>query len=165
MKNHMSGKNVKFKSIVLGLGEITQVHNRVVELNSQHPIDSYYAFSPGDISKEVIKTLLITNPVIVRRSNKKYECVGNNRIFSLAKSILSQSTTINVSELIDKKLTTIEDIFWAERLYSQVILDLGPKKNHRLIELWHSCLESNLGTRIGFPNAKTKAKFKKFLKR
>jgi len=150
----------------ISLSNIHGIHHRYQTLLEEHPVPSRASFHADDFTAETLFYLLVLNPIIVRKSNRKFYCVGNIQLYQLSCVCLAADTTIPVLEIKNKKLAEIDKVFWAEHLWGPVINHLGPKQSERLTMLWDTYRSENPPWKnLVLKRIKTKSKFKRLFNR
>jgi len=118
------------------LCSIAGLHPRIIELDKEHAGVSPNNLASIKISKEALTSLMILNPIIIRRTKTKILCVGNTLTFSLAIITLERNQKVPVIEMKKSRVVEIEKLYWAEKLVAPITMNLGRTPHKWLFHLW-----------------------------
>jgi|GEM_PF-6579206 len=120
----------------ISLSSIDGLHPRIIELDKEHAGVSPNNLASIKISKEALTSLMILNPIIIRRTKTKILCVGNTLTFSLAIITLERNQKVPVIEMKKSRVVEIEKLYWAENLVAPITMNLGRTPHKWLFHLW-----------------------------
>ncbi len=152
-------KEVEIRRI--SLAEISGVHNAILELESTLSLTPLSLPSREVLNAKILRSALTAYPIWVTRTKEKFVCVGNARLFRLAKSYLGVNDEIPV--LVAKSRRTrdvIQTNYLVELYVLPAVFALGLDDVRRLHEIWKNNLENQhlktafpLTTKIAFAHA------------
>lgn len=120
----------------LKLGDITGLHPKILELESEHGIPPFVLIDSQDLTPDSVLTLLQLRPIICRSRGDCIYCIGNIRLYQLALQFLAPNQSIPVRMSSKRSLKEIEKIFIAERLILPISTNHGRQKNKWLFSQW-----------------------------
>lgn len=120
----------------ISLSSIDGLHPRIIELDKEYAGISPNNLSSIKISEEALASLMVLNPIIIRRTKTKVLCVGNTLTFSLAIITLERNQKVPIIEMTKKRVTEIEKLYWAEKFISPITMNLGRTPHKWLFHLW-----------------------------
>jgi len=129
----------------ISLSSIDGLHPRIIELDKEYAGVSPSNLASIKISEEALTSLMILNPIIIRRTKTKVLCVGNTLTFALAIITLEPNQKVPIIELKRSRVKEIEKLYWAEKLVTPITMNLGKTPHKWLFHLW--CIFQNI-----FPN-------------
>jgi hypothetical protein len=154
-------RTVEVEALMVRLVDITAVHGAILELESALSMPPLN-LPPEEVrAVKILRSVLIVHPIPVIRAKEKFLCVGNARLFRLAKSCLA--TNDEIPALVLKSRCTREalQINYLVELYAlPAVLALELDDVRRLHDVWknnpdnpHLSTAFPLTTKSAFANA------------
>ena len=150
----------------ISLSSIEGLHPRIIELDKEYAGISPINLASIKISEEALTSLMILNPIIIRRTGAKLFCVGNTLTFSLAIMTLKRNKKVPIIELKRSRIVEIEKLYWAERLVAPITMNLGRSPHKWLFHLWGILQNTfpDLWKRKAFPDVNSTREFADLIK-